>query len=167
MAAYRQGLDQIDIKSQGMWTNDTFWQYVTSSCAATSPVAAGLACAVQATMPTMSATSSTSFKLSHPPLHSTVNCNRQTSSSIHVSQTHELPAMGAVLIFCPDCPQTVWSQSPLCDTNPCVSAQTTKILSGVSVRYPRPWYISLLLPRSPINCLVPVSDMCILFFVVL
>ena len=27
--AYRQGLDQIDIKRQGLWTSDTFWQYIT------------------------------------------------------------------------------------------------------------------------------------------
>ena len=28
-AAYRQGLDQIDIKRQGLWTSDAFWLYIT------------------------------------------------------------------------------------------------------------------------------------------
>ena len=42
-AAYRQGLDQIDIKRQGLWNSDTFWQYITSSCPATSQLAEGLA----------------------------------------------------------------------------------------------------------------------------
>ena len=31
--AYQQGLDQINIKRQGLWTSDAFWQYITSSCA--------------------------------------------------------------------------------------------------------------------------------------
>ena len=41
MAAYHQGLDQIGIKHQGLWTSDAFRQYTTSSYAATSPLAAG------------------------------------------------------------------------------------------------------------------------------
>ena len=36
MVAYRQGLDQIGIRCQGLWTSDAFWQYITSSCPATS-----------------------------------------------------------------------------------------------------------------------------------
>ena len=56
--AYRQGLDQIDIKWQGLWTSDAFWQYVTSSCDATSHVATGLTHTIQATMSTTLTTSS-------------------------------------------------------------------------------------------------------------
>ena len=43
MAAYKQGLDQIDIKRQGLWTSDAFWQYITSSCSTTLPLTEGLA----------------------------------------------------------------------------------------------------------------------------
>ena len=59
-AAYRQGLDQIDIKHQRLWPSDTFWQYITSSCIATSPLAAGLAPTIQDTASTTSTTTSTS-----------------------------------------------------------------------------------------------------------
>ena len=55
-AAYRQGLDQINIKCQGLWTSDAFWQYITSSCTATSPLIEGLACTVHST-PTPSTSS--------------------------------------------------------------------------------------------------------------
>ena len=48
MAAYRQGLDQIDIKCQGLWTSDAFWQYITSSSSTTSPLAERLARRVHA-----------------------------------------------------------------------------------------------------------------------
>ena len=65
MAAYRQGLDQIDIKHQGLWTSDAFWQYITSSCSATSPLAAGLACTIHGTASSMSATASTASTSSH------------------------------------------------------------------------------------------------------
>ena len=54
MAAYRQGLDHIHIRQQELWSSDTFWQYVTSSCAATSLVAAALPVAIQATAHTTS-----------------------------------------------------------------------------------------------------------------
>ena len=60
MPAYWQGLDQIDIKRQGMWTSDVFWQYITSSCPATSPLTEGLARAIHATATTASATSTCS-----------------------------------------------------------------------------------------------------------
>ena len=59
-AAYRQGLDQIDIKHQGLWISDTFWQYITSSCSTTSPLAEGLARAIYATSATSTTASSTS-----------------------------------------------------------------------------------------------------------
>ena len=49
IAAYRQGLDQIDINHQGLWTSDAFWQYIYSSCTATSPLTEGLARALHAT----------------------------------------------------------------------------------------------------------------------
>ena len=107
------------------------------------------------------------------PLHVTVT-PRQTSASVTVSQPHELPG-----IFCPDHPQTVWlpvADNPcvsdqtahsclvsVSDTNHSVSAQTIQILSGVSVGYPHPLYISYRLPRPPTYCLVLVSDMFILF----
>ena len=58
MAAYWQGLDQIDIKRQGLWTSDAFWQFITSSCAPTSPLTAGLARAIHDTASSMSATTS-------------------------------------------------------------------------------------------------------------
>ena len=58
-AAYQQGLDQIDIKCQGLWTSDSFWQYITSSCTATSPLAVGLACADHDTASSTTATAST------------------------------------------------------------------------------------------------------------
>ena len=57
MAAYWQGLDQIDIKCQGLWTSDAFWQYITSSSATTSPLTEGLARAIHAT----SATATTAY----------------------------------------------------------------------------------------------------------
>ena len=59
MAAYKQGLDQIDIKRQGLWTSDAFWQYITSSWVATSPLTAGLAHAIHDTASNTSATAST------------------------------------------------------------------------------------------------------------
>ena len=59
MAAYRQGLDQIDIKRQGLWTSDAFWHYITLSCTATSPLAAGLTRAFS--MATTASTSPTSY----------------------------------------------------------------------------------------------------------
>ena len=58
MVAYRQGLDQI--KRQGLWTSNAFWQYIMSSCAATLPLAGGLACTIHFTSSTMSAIASTS-----------------------------------------------------------------------------------------------------------
>ena len=61
MAAYRQGLDQIDIKCQGLWTSNTFWQYITSSCPATSPIMAGLTHTIHDTASSTSTTASTSF----------------------------------------------------------------------------------------------------------
>ena len=48
-AEYRQGLDQIDIKRQGLWTSDAFWQYITALCPTTSPLAEGLTSAIHAT----------------------------------------------------------------------------------------------------------------------
>ena len=59
-AAYRQGSDQIDITCQGLWTSDPFWQYITSSCPATSPRAEGLTCVIHATSTGISATAPTS-----------------------------------------------------------------------------------------------------------
>ena len=59
MEAYRQGLDQIDITCQGLWISDAFWQQITSSCTATSPLAAGLALAIHDTASSTSATAST------------------------------------------------------------------------------------------------------------
>ena len=61
MAAYWQGLDQINIKWQGLWTSDAFWQYITSSFTATSPLAVGLACAIHNTTSSMATTTSTSY----------------------------------------------------------------------------------------------------------
>ena len=58
--AYWQGLDQIDIKHQGLWTSDTFWQYIISSCAATSSLTVGLTRAIHDTASRMSITASTS-----------------------------------------------------------------------------------------------------------
>ena len=53
MAAYRQGLDQINIKWEGLWTSDDFWQYITSSYAATSPLAVGHAYTIHDTASSM------------------------------------------------------------------------------------------------------------------
>ena len=67
MAAYQQRLDQIDIKLQGLWTSEAFWQYITSSYTATSPLTAGLTHAIHdaassmATIASTSSTSSTSY----------------------------------------------------------------------------------------------------------
>ena len=55
---YRQGLDYLDIKHQGLGSSNSLWTYVTSSCTATSPVMAGLAAAIQAT--------ASSFQEQHP-----------------------------------------------------------------------------------------------------
>ena len=60
MAAYWQGLDQVDMKRQGLWTSNAFWQYITSSCAATLPLAVGFSHAVNDTASSMSTTASTS-----------------------------------------------------------------------------------------------------------
>ena len=49
MAAYRQGLHQELIKHHRLWSSDSFWAYINSPCVASSPVAAGLTRAVQAT----------------------------------------------------------------------------------------------------------------------
>ena len=48
-AAYREGLDKVDVKSHGLWASDCSWQYVTSPCISTSPVVIRLVAAVQAT----------------------------------------------------------------------------------------------------------------------
>ena len=58
--AYRQGLDQIDNKWHGLWTSDTFWQYITSSCADSSPLAVGLTHAIHDSASSMATTTSTS-----------------------------------------------------------------------------------------------------------
>ena len=47
-AAYRDGVDTLDIKRHGTWSSDAFWQYVTAPCVAQSPVAASLAATVSA-----------------------------------------------------------------------------------------------------------------------
>ena len=60
MVAYRQGLDQINIKWQRLWTSDAFWQYITSSCGATLHLAARLTHAMHDTTSTMATTASTS-----------------------------------------------------------------------------------------------------------
>ena len=59
MAAYRQGLDQIDIKWEGLWTSDSFWHYITSSCAATPHLAVGLTHDIHATASSTSTIAST------------------------------------------------------------------------------------------------------------
>ena len=59
-AAYWQGLDQINIKHQVLWTSNVFWQYIISSRTATSPLAAGLTRAIHNTASGMSTTASTS-----------------------------------------------------------------------------------------------------------
>ena len=46
--ARKQGLHQEMIKWHGMWSSDSFWAYIMSRGVASSPVAAGLATAVQA-----------------------------------------------------------------------------------------------------------------------
>ena len=87
MVAYRQGLDQIDIKFQGLWTSDTFWQYITSSCTATSPLTVGLTCGIYDTTSGMSTTTtSTSSTSSSPHNHRQVTiCH---SSPPHHSCRH-------------------------------------------------------------------------------
>ena len=60
MAAYQQGLVHIDIKCEGLWTSDAFWQYITSSCDTTSPLAEGLIHAFHATTSGTPTTASTS-----------------------------------------------------------------------------------------------------------
>jgi hypothetical protein len=44
--SYSQGVDQLDIKRHGNWSSDCFWDYITSSFVAQSPVASALATAV-------------------------------------------------------------------------------------------------------------------------
>ena len=47
-AAYTKGVQQLDIKHHGLWSSDSFWQYVTSRCTHQSPVEAALAASVAA-----------------------------------------------------------------------------------------------------------------------
>ena len=63
--------------------------------------------------------------------------------SIKGTCPHPLNFRVSIHILCPDRPQTVWCQSriTLVHTHHHVSAQTTHILSGVSVGYPQPLYI--------------------------
>ena len=37
---YRQGAQQLELMKHGLWTSDTFWDYVTSTCVQQSPGAA-------------------------------------------------------------------------------------------------------------------------------
>ena len=162
MAAYQQGLDQIDIKHKGLLTRDAFWQYITSSCAATSPLAEGLTRAVHATSlapplpPPPPQTPSHSSSSTHchrrgggarapPPLITTVViimyfvatmlCRVAAISLCRVAMSRSFGLSS--------CDSRSWSMSdnPVCSHsriaivhNPHVSAQTAHKLSGVSVR---------------------------------
>ena len=45
-AAYRAGIDQLNIKRHGMWASEAFWAYITApSSMSASPVATALAAA--------------------------------------------------------------------------------------------------------------------------
>lgn len=46
-AAYKAGITFTHIKRHGTWQSDAFWQYITPSAAAASPVPAAMAAAVQ------------------------------------------------------------------------------------------------------------------------
>ena len=83
MAVYRQGLDHIDITRQGLWFSDAFWQYLTSSCAATSSLAVGLTSTIQATTQTTLTPSSSASYLS-PRNHTTESLTQpQTSLCVY------------------------------------------------------------------------------------
>ena len=91
MAAYWQGLDQVDINHQGLWTSDAFWQYITSSCTATSPIAEGCARTVHATA--LASPGST------PPLY-TVNASSPVDASHHSNRHNHVFRDNHALLGC-------------------------------------------------------------------
>ena len=50
-ATYRQNLDPLHIKQQGLWKSDSFWTYITSTAVSSTPVALGLTSAVDLSTP--------------------------------------------------------------------------------------------------------------------